>query len=321
MFKRVLLLGPYKSNTGPANVNKSFIENRDTKISYIHTTGRLESLERLKLIFFTTIIISGGIRGYELKICKLLHKKLIYIMHGCVKFESDINRLNLPQTCIDIEEEILRESDVIVCVSKKYSDWVKKYFPQHIDKITYINNGLFLNVRPFIGKERFSIALSGGNRLQKKNGAVCQAVQKLSEQGYVCNVYVFGGDYPNNDDIYSYSFVKKMGQLRKEEYYEILDKIELFILNSIVDSFGLVVGDALNCNCSLLMSNGVGATSIMNTSKQDIIYDCDNITEISEKIKFLFEHPNSKRLYESIDKENVSEKNAYLKLKGIINQI
>ena len=138
--------------------------------------------------------------------------------------------------------------------------------------------------------------------------------------GYDCKMYVFGRMYENNDNL-SYPFVRYMGHLNKEEYYNALDKISLFVLNSVLESFGLVVADALNCNCSLLMSKGVGALSIMSTTDNDVINDCCNVDEIASKMLYLFQNPNSTALYNSINREDASEKSSYLKLKHIVNEI
>lgn len=320
MLTKFFLLGPWKTNTGPANVNRGFILNKDKYMSFLKFPNRLNRLERLKLIFYPVIVVSGGIFNYELKICKLLNKKIIYIMHGCGWYESKINNLNLSQSFLKNENQTIAAADRIVCVSEKYSKWVKTQYPQYSHKITYLNNGLTLAIRPKVQKEKNSIALSGGNRLQKNNKIICQAVEKLKNIGIDCNVYIFGRYYENNEDLSQYTFIHKMGHLNKEEYYNILDKISIYIINSTVESFGLVVGDALNCNCSLLMSEGVGATSIMKTQESDIIKNCFNVDEVADKIIYLLENSNSSRLYKSINIDEVSEKNAYLKLKTIVNE-
>ena len=69
------------------------------------------------------------------------------------------------------------------------------------------------------------------------------------------------------------------------------------------------------------MSKGVGATSIMSTNDNDIVNDCYDTNEVASKILYLLKSPNSTELYNSIDKEDVSEKNSYLKLKQIVNEI
>lgn len=316
--KKFFLLGSWRSNTGPANVNKAFVENNDGRMAYIHSSGRLAKLERLKFLFYSTVVISGGISVCELKLCKLLGKTLIYIMHGCIRYESDVNNLGLSDSFFKLEEMVLMKADIIVCVSSKYSEWVKKRYPQYDNKITYINNGLNLNVRPVLLKEPYSIAISGGNRFQKNNGIVCKAVKLLRSQGLNLKIYAFGREYPNNEDIFSYEFVTKMGHLSRDRYFSVLDTISLYVINSTVESFGLVVGDALNCNCSLLMSDGVGATSIMSTEESDIINDCNNVEEVASKIRYLLEHGNFERLLKSINRDAASEKSAYKNLEMLV---
>lgn len=321
MFKKFLFLGLWNANTGPSNVNRGLVLNRDKDMSIIKMHNKFYRIERLKLIFYPIIVVSGSIFNYELKLCKLLNKKLIYIMHGCVWYESNINRLNLPPSFLKNEARTLDIASLIVCVSEKYSNWVKIQYPQYYNKITFINNGLKLNIRPKVYKEPYSIALSGGNRIQKNNRIVCEAVKLLSKKGVKCKVYLFGRYYENNDDLSKYEFIHRMGHLDQEQYYDFLDKISLYVINSTIESFGLVVGDALNCNCSLLMSENVGASSIMKTEESDIIKNCNDIDEVANKILYLLNNNNSSRLLSSIDMEEVSEKKSYEKLKKIVNEI
>ncbi len=321
MPKQFFLLGEWRFNAGPSNVNKSFVLNSDKDMSYLHSSSRIiKRLERFKSLFYPVVVVSGGATELEMRLLKLFRKKIIYIMHGCISYEAKVNKLALPKKSFKLENLRLSASDVIVCVSEKYSEWAKKEFPQYANKIKFINNGITLNKRPLGQKEQYSIAVSGGNRLQKNNGIICKALEKLHALGYNCHMYVFGRMYEDNDNL-SYPFVHIMGHLNKEEYYDALDKISLFVLNSILESFGLVVADALNCNCSLLMSKGVGALSIMTTTENDVINDCFDVDEIASKILYLFQNPNSVTLYNSIDSEYVSEKSSYVKLKQIVNEI
>lgn len=321
MPKQFFLLGEWRFNAGPSNVNKSFVLNSDKNMSYLHSSNRIiKRLERFKLLLYPVVVVSGGATAFEIRLLKLFQKKIIYMMHGCICYEAKVNKLVLSKETLKLENRILATSDVIVCVSERYSEWAKKEFPQYANKIKFINNGITLNKRPLVQKEQYSIAVSGGNRLQKNNGIICKALEKLNAMGYNCHMYVFGRMYENNDNL-SYPFVHIMGHLNKEEYYNALDKISLFVLNSILESFGLVVADALNCNCSLLMSQGVGALSIMKTTGNDVINNCHDIDEIASKILYLFQNPNSATLYNTIDSEDVSERHSYLKLKQIVNEI
>lgn len=321
MPKQFFLLGEWRLNAGPSNVNKSLVLNSDKNMSYIHSSNRiLKRLERFRSLFYPTIVVSGLASKLEIRLFRLFKKKIIYLMHGSRLYEATINKFTLSEKVLQLESDLLSDSVMIICVSEKYSEWVKKEYPQYTNKIKFVNNGITLNKRPLKLKEQYSIAVSGGNRLQKNNGIVCKAIEKLNTMGYNCHMYVFGRMYENNDNL-SYPFVHYMGHLNKEEYYNALDKISLFVLNSVLESFGLVVADALNCNCSLLMSKEVGALSIMSTTDKDVINDCFDIDEIASKMLYLFQHPNSTAIYNSINSEEASEKSSYLKFKQIVNEI
>ena len=122
--------------------------------------------------------------------------------------------------------------------------------------------------RPKVGKNRGEIAVSGGNRGIKNNEIVCQAVEKLNTEGVSCHVVIYGRKHPNSFDINKYPHAKHVGQLNKEKYYAMLDYADLFVLNSELEPFGLVVADAINCNCSLLISDRVGALSFENNPRR-----------------------------------------------------
>lgn len=313
---KAFLLGVYSLNAGPSNVNKSLVINSDNRLDYIKNTNRiLRKIERIaKCLYYRRLIISGGITSGELQIAKFLHKDIFYIMHGDARYEKEINNTGSSEQSLQVFDEVLSVSSKIIAVSERYSEWVKNRYPQYSNKITFVNNGLVIEQRPKVPKKPLTIAVSGGNRQIKNNDIVCEAVSLLREKGYDIKVYVFGRDYPDNADLSKYSFIVKTGHLDKDEYYKLLDKIALYVVDSELEPFGLIVGDAINCNCSLLVSEIVGARSIMKMTDDDIVYDSHNIEELSTKILNLFSNPNSDRLYKTIDIDEVSEKSAYNKL-------
>ncbi len=322
MTKKFFLLGSWQMNAGPSNVNRSLVRHCDSCMAYIHSSNRiLRRLERFRMLFYPIVVVSGSLSPLEFSLLKLFGKKVIYLMHGSRWYEAKINRLKTTERSLKIESDILQYSRRIVCVSEKYSLWVKQEYPQYSDKITYVNNGVSLHRRENVEKESFSIAVSGGNRFIKNNSTVCKAVEKLIAKGYECHVYVFGRFYEDNEDITHYPFVKVMGHLDKEDYYNALDKISLFVVDSVAEPFGLVSADALNCNCSLLMSNVVGAGSIMELSEDDMVSDCYNVDEVAEKMLQLLLNGNSRRIYDTIDTKASSEEQAYLNLKRIVYEM
>lgn len=319
-MRKVFLLGSYQQNSGPANVNRSLIEAADKRLVYIRSTNKvLKKIERfIKDILYRDIIISGPINNTEYLIFKTLKKRIFYLMHGCMRFENEINNLGASEETLILEDKTLALSTRIIAVSENYAGWLKDRFPQYSGKIVFANNGIEINVRDKREKEPFSVAIAGGNRRIKNNIDVCLAVETLRKKGYDISIKAYGRMYSDNDNLSEFSFVTPMGHLAKEEYYSSLDRVALFVVDSEVEPFGLVVADALNCNCALLMSKNVGALGIMKTTAEDIIMEPHNHEEIANSILHLLESNNSSRLLSSIDLESCSSRAQYESILGII---
>lgn len=77
----------------------------------------------------------------------------------------------------------------------------------------------------------------------------------------------------------------------------------LYIQNSISESFGLSVIEALYAGCSLLLSNTIGCLDLFDTLEdEDIIFDVYNQSEIYQKAKYLLLNPNNDRLIRGLKK-------------------
>lgn len=317
-MRKILFYGNIYENCGPCNVNKALVKNSDKNLYYAHSQNRIIRLvECFFKILAVQVVAISSIWALSVRICriaKLFHKKVVYIMHGCVEYETVINKQRNTEKTIRYERYLMEKADLILCVSEYYSDWLKKRYPQFEKKISFLNNGVDFEERDFKDKIPYSIAVSGGNRNIKNNHIVCEAVQQLNKkEKELYTLYVFGRYYPENINFFNRKNVIYVGQLEKKEYYNMLDKMELFILNSELESFGLVVADAINCHCSLLLSQSVGAASILTLNEEDIIKDCHDIDELSKKIQYTREHSNAERIAQSVDQYKCSKKYAYKK--------
>lgn len=317
---KIFLVGEYDQNAGPSNVNRAIVKNAGKELLYRKSKNKIIRLleSMIKAVISDRILISGACAPKWYYFLKVLGKRYSYLMHGDLSFENKINRLHMPKAFISTQRKVLAGADHIICVSEKYSEWVKNRYPEYADRITFVNNGIELKRRPKLEKIPYTVAVSGGNRCIKNNGEVYRAVKMLREQGIPCKLYIFGRKYPDNDQIEENEYVEYCGHLDKKQYYKRLDTINCFILNSELEPFGLVVADAMNCNCSLIMTQYVGGASIMHCLSNDIIRDPHNIKEIADKIRGGCEHPNADRLWASIDVDSCSAKAAYQKLKNII---
>ena len=93
------------------------------------------------------------------------------------------------------------------------------------------------------------------------------------------------------------------GVIPRDLFWEHLEKAELFIMNSTLESFGLSAIEALLCGCSVLISDAVGATDLLELEESDIIHNPADKEEIRRKILYLLEHPNNERIRSSFHPE------------------
>ena len=93
------------------------------------------------------------------------------------------------------------------------------------------------------------------------------------------------------------------------------------MINSEIESFGLVLADAINCNCSILISYNTGARSLLRLEEMDIINNCHDVDEVANKIKYICESRNAVRIMRDLDVDAVSPARAYEKLLNICKEL
>ena len=325
---KIFLMGGINRNTGPANVNRNLIT-ADRSIWYQKSRKRLvRFLETaIKFLLSDTIVFSAYVRVFAVRLAKLLKKKTVYLMHGYIKYENEINQLNVP-------EEILKEEDAV------FANRVRTGLLITLGVYMVLSGSVFVFAEQLLRmmaadfrileasvsiSERLpnTIAVAGADRLIKNNDEVCKAVEKLQQTGKKkLTLYVFGKMNHNESNLFEkYSCCIYRGLLSNEDFLEELKKIQLFVVNSTIESFGLVVGEALSCGCSLLISENVGFCDLLDLTEADVIHDVHDVNEISEKMMYLLKNPNNRRLAASVNWEHYSKKNVALRLHQICDKL
>lgn len=141
----VFLLGSYRNNAGPDNVNRCLLENSPYDFLHIERTGRLTKRVEIlcKIIRSKVIVFSGfGKNRFWMFLAKFLNRKTIYLMHGCAIYETKINQLNVKKKILDFEKEFLESVDLVLPVSEQYENWVIQQFPGIEKKIHFLNSGI-----------------------------------------------------------------------------------------------------------------------------------------------------------------------------------
>lgn len=320
---KYLFVGATGGNTGPSNVNKGIVANLTDSFNIVDDKNKVvKYLNAIIHTFICEVIVVSGMSKvglYTIKLAKLLNKKTIYIMHGCYEIETALNEAVVDTYSLQMEQYILHSVDLLLPVSKRYSQFIQEKYPFCRGKTAYLYNGVE-KIKLDNNKserEKGRIIAVGGDQKLKNNMTVANAAFKLdNSKKLIVYGYLYHPEgFPKGDNI------EFKGLVSQEQLYNEMAQSELFVLNSTLESFGLSVFDALQCGCSVLVSNVAGALDILNVTEHDVIYDPMDEDEIAGKIDYLLQNPNNARLMKDLDFDKISYKAEVEKLEQFCGKL
>lgn len=319
---RILLVGEYRCNMGPANVNKKIIEHMAGDFSYIkfqwpNGIGKvLNVLELLiKLLWAQVVIVSVTSRiGYIAgRMCAFFGKKMVFIMHGCAEYEYKINGCG-SKNGRKRQKYLMDHATLILPVSHWYGAWLRDRYPSHKERIGNWCLGFDrVECEKNNPRSKGLIMTAGGNDLRKNNYQLSDAVAGLDGKA---KLEIYGTLNPNRP-IKENVNTQWMGLVPNDEFIRRLSCADIFVQNSTLESFDISLMEALCCGCSVLVSANIGALDLVEVEPTDVINDVNDVDEIREKIEYLLDHPNNERICEKIDWEEISYKKAIERLRNI----
>ena len=317
---KILVVGDYKTGTGPANVTKEYIRRLGKRAMKLGCSSKpLRAAELIVKIPFSSVVLCSGYSAQNILAAKWAHlmgKKCVYLDHGSVEHEDGIN-LCVNEGMNRVEYRTLELCDRIYAVSHRFAEWLRQRYPEFKDKIDVQVNG----VDPFkeiTGKRRdtdrderliFSI---GGGMPRKRINRICEAVELLRrEEGYKeLKLVVAGAEGAFSERIRSFDFTKDLGIVDKEEIAALFQRAGLFIQNSCFETFGLAPMEALSHDCDILVSKETGALELFDIKGAGlcdyIIEDCEDASEIAKKIKKSLGSKNAMRFRAAVNGESVT---------------
>lgn len=318
---RVLLLGDIQRNDGPSNVHRMFVEHwpKEDSIDYIKSQSKAGFIrEGLAKGIQADIVISMCMNSAQILTHRMLHamgKTIVCFNHGYVPFENAINDLGHSEYWLEWYRSSLRQASLVVANSRFQADFVLSSQPELKGKTTNI----------LLGVDRFeqmqscakagptlTVTVSGGNRLIKGNDVVLEACRILRGRGTNTFLKLYGDIYEIDDPRCTSLKAlpedegRVMGQVDHDRFVDDLNRSNLFVMDSRHEPFGLSVLDALRAGCSVLISKNCGVLEALSAKDSDVIEDCEDVEEVAEKIAYLLEYSNARRLYESIDFDEMS---------------
>lgn len=315
----LFLIGDFKSNNGPGTANKAILRALQKKTS----VGYSKANSKFARVFE---IISGVFRAKKCLICsssksnyfvflfsRILKKNVYYIMHGFGSYEYLVNDGEKTDSAYkricQYERFVYLFSHKIICVSRNFMEDMKKNFPMCCEKFEYIYNIVDVkcmdknsNTEAPIrkkGKDSIPYVLSTGGGMRRKNNLkIAKAINFLNEKyGMEINYIVVGPVLQEGDKLKQYKFVEYHEYLGHDEVLSLMKYARIYVQNSIYETFGLAVIEALQAGTSILISKNIGCCDLFeNLEACDTILNEDTNEMIAEKLFFLIHNPNNARL-------------------------
>lgn len=315
---KVLLLSEVKSGHGPGYVNAKLVEHwpEVQGITVVEHTSKLgKTMDSLLKGVSADVILSAAGDWMEMTACSVLRrfgKPIVCFNHGYVPYENIINNLGLSNRKISAYKRYLSSAKAIIANSEYQMRTVEQAQPELKGILTYVNNAIepFSRGNTLPGRPGLiRVAASGGTRPIKGNDVVAKAVSLLRKDGIDCSLDLFGHTYAENERLKVFvdrGEVHLRGQLPTEEFLNDLGNVDVFVMNSRHEPFGLSALEAIRGGCSLLLSRNCGVAGVLDAREEDLIDDCEDEFEVARKIAWLYKHPNGERLYESIDFDSLN---------------
>ena len=349
---RIFLAGDYRTGSGPANVTKYYKEYLPHTTLYQKRTGKLARIPEIAVntLRADVVLYSGYSKQVVLgaKLCRLLKKPCVYLMHGCVEYENRINHEE-DEAMSQTEREIIRLCTKVYAVSPGFCSWLKEYYPEYSDKFDYITNAIDDDIDEYREnavrekgakgledgfdaenaensdslRDKHMIFTVGGGMPRKRITVLCKAVRLIREKyDESMTLVVAGREGFDSEEINSYDFVVNKGIVDFKECSRLMRKAGIFVQNSCFETFGLAPVEAIFNGCPTLLSKEVGALCLLGEFEPcDIITDCENPGEIADKIIYILENPNAVRLKHSINREQNTWKIRSLQLAEKLSQL
>jgi glycosyltransferase involved in cell wall biosynthesis len=217
--------------------------------------------------------------------------------------------------------KILSKAQNIVFLSPAYRDFIldkyiaKKKKQMILDKSIVIPNGIeeyFLKNKFYLKRNINTKSIKliyVGDLIPKRNiETTIKACKLLIEKGYTVNYTMVGEivDSKYYKLITKYSFIQYHPKCSKEEVVLYLRNSDVFIMPSILETFGLVYAEAMSQGLPLIYSKGQGFDGQFKDGVVGFAVNCFDYGDIAQKILDLYKYYQqfSEKCVSLVDKFN-----------------
>ena len=235
----------------------------------------------------------GRIAAYLMR-CPII----IYTDHAWASKNTDISHLN-NYIHIVVYKILSVFTNKIICVSEAVYMYLKNEVGINPSKLICILNGIKIDYcKKVRNKNDTKIHFGIIARLEDEKNHIClfEALQKLKKENF--DLYVVG-DGKNMDYYKSYCINHQIdnktiftGRLYGNDLVRIYEKIDVLVLPSKRETFGLVLLEAMENYIPCIGSNVGGIPEVIDNGVNGFLFNSGNVEELAEKMMYFVKNMN-----------------------------
>jgi len=243
----------------------------------------LESIREAKKAGCTTVLERGS--SHILHQRKLLEEE--FSLFG-MKFQ-------MPDKLVERQLKEYEETDYISVPSNfVLNSFLEMGFPKNrLFKIPY---GVEIKIFPKIEKQDkiFRVIFVGILSLQKGIPYLLEAFKRLNLPN--AELLLVGTVFPEIKPILRryQGWFRYLGYIPQEKLHQFYSNSSVFVLPSLQEGFGMVLGEAMSCGLPVITTTNTGGNEIIRNGIDGFIIPIRNIDALKEKILFFYENEEAR---------------------------
>lgn len=250
--------------------------------------------------------------GYGLKTIKQIRRKnskaKIIIVRGSAHIEEQekllkkINESEKPQINFKIVTKELKEYDacdyITVPSTYAYNSFICRNFSS--EKIFTNILGVDLQEFPFwkkgIKQQSINVGYTGTLSSRKNVEGLINVITRLNQNYPNRYKLIIAGpiDYQSFNEklLEEHQFIEYKGKLPQTELHHIYKQIDVFVLNSIEEGFGMVLLQAMSCGCPIISTQNTGGPDVVIDGKNGIIIPAMDNDALENALTWFYKNKN-----------------------------
>lgn len=254
--------------------------------------------------------------------------RILGVKHSVVWFHTLIRQMNFSKRKVFLKSKILNWATEIITNSKELKNEVQTAYHQPESKIYNLPfTTSILQVNPkefkFIKKtDKTYIGCPGRISVDKNQTILLDMAQQWNRDDVV---FVFAGSVKENviEDHPEYHQLKNqiiyLGVLTQSEMAQFYKEMDVIVLPSLNEAFGLVCIESLALGRPTFVSHRFGALDYIKQAYDAYIFDPENPAELADKIEKHLNSPPSESYFKNIYEANFSLEEVTKQFENILN--